>query len=73
VRAGARQGAARALATADIQVEFPLGDLQPEWPLPPDQHRHYALHFRIAADATTAGVDIDGVLRDSAAAEIGGL
>jgi hypothetical protein len=73
VRAGARQGAARALVTADIQVEFPLADLQPEWPLPPDQHRHYALHFPIAADATAAGVDIDGVLRDGAAADIGGL
>jgi hypothetical protein len=73
VRAGARQGAARALATADVQVDFPLADLQPEWPLPPDQHRHYALHFPIAADAAAAGVDIDGVLRDGAAADIGGL
>jgi hypothetical protein len=27
VRAGARQRAARVLATADIQVEFPLADL----------------------------------------------
>jgi hypothetical protein len=79
VRAGARQGSAarsagaRALATADIQVDFPLADLQPEWPLPPDQHRHYALHFPIAVDAATAGVDIDGVLHDGAAADIGGL
>jgi hypothetical protein len=73
VRAGARQGAARALVTADIQVEFPLADMQPEWPLPPDQHRNYALHFPIAADATAAGVDIDGVLRDGAATDIGGL
>jgi hypothetical protein len=73
VRAGARQGAARALVTADIQVEFPLADLQPEWPFPPDQHRHYALHFPIAADAAAAGVDIDGVLRDGTAADIGGL
>jgi hypothetical protein len=47
--------------------------LQPEWLLPPDQHRHYALHFPIAADAAAAGVDIDGVLRDGAAADIGGL
>jgi hypothetical protein len=73
VRAGARQGAARALATADIQVEFPLADLQPEWPLPLDQHRHYVLHFPIAADAAATGVDIDSVLRDGAAADIGGL
>jgi hypothetical protein len=73
VCAGARQGAARALATADIQVEFPLADLQLEWPLPPDQHRHYALHFPLAADAAAARVDIDGVLRDGAAADIGGL
>jgi hypothetical protein len=73
VRAGVRQGAARALATADIQVEFPLADLQSEWPLPPDQHWHYALHFPIGADAAAAGVDIDGVLRDGAAADIGGL
>jgi uncharacterized Rossmann fold enzyme len=73
VCAGARQGAARALATADIQVDCPLADLQPEWPLPPDQHRHYVLHFPIVADAAAAGVDIDGVLRDSAAADIGGL
>jgi hypothetical protein len=73
VRVGARQGAARALATADIQVEFPLADLQPEWPLQLDQHLHYALHFPIAADATAAGVDIDGVLRDGAAADIGSL
>jgi hypothetical protein len=73
VRAGAHQGAARALAMADIQVEFPLADLQPEWSLPSDQHRHYALHFPIAADAAAAGVDIDGVLCDGAAADIGGL
>jgi hypothetical protein len=73
VCAGACQGAARALATVDIQVEFPLADLQPEWPLPSDQHRHYALHFPIAADAAAAGVDIDGVLRDGAAPDIGGL
>jgi hypothetical protein len=73
VRAGARQGAARTLATADIQVNFPLADLQQEWPLPPDQHRHYALHFPIAADVAAAGVDIDGVLRDGVAADIGGL
>jgi hypothetical protein len=73
VHAGAHQGAACALATADIQVDFPLADLQPEWPLPPDQHRHYALHFPIAADAAAAGVDTDGVLRDGAAADIGGL
>jgi hypothetical protein len=73
VRAGAHQGAARALATADIQVEFHLADVQLEWPLSPDQHRHYALHFPIAADAAAAGVDIDGVLRDGAAADIGGL
>jgi hypothetical protein len=73
VRAGAHQGAACALATADIQVDFPLADLQLEWPLPLDQHRHYALHFPIAADATVVGVDIDGVVRDGAAADIGGL
>jgi hypothetical protein len=73
VRAGARQGAACVLATANIQVEFPLADLQPEWLLPPDQHRHYALHFPIAADAAAAGVDIDSVLRDGVAADIGGL
>jgi hypothetical protein len=29
VRAGALQGAARALATADIQVDFPLADVTP--------------------------------------------
>jgi hypothetical protein len=73
VLAGARQGAARALATAYIQVDFPLADLQLEWPLPPDQHRHCALHFPIAADAAAAGVDIDGVIRHGAAADIGGL
>jgi hypothetical protein len=73
VRAGARQGAARVLAMADIQVEFPLADMQPEWSLPPDQHWHYALHFPIAIDAAAAGVDIDGVLRNGAAADIGGL
>jgi hypothetical protein len=56
VRAGARQGAARALSTADIQVEFPLADLQPKWLLPPDQHRHYALHFPIAVDAPPRGL-----------------
>jgi hypothetical protein len=56
VRAGARQGAARALATTNIHVEFPLADLQPEWPLPLDQHRHYALHFHITADAAAAGL-----------------
>jgi hypothetical protein len=31
------------------------------------------MHFPIAADAAAAGVDIDGALRDGAAADIGGL
>ena len=67
VRAGAHEGAARVLVTADIQINQPLDVLDPEWPYAPEAHRDHALNFGVTAEAAAA-VDIEEILQRGAGA-----